>query len=190
MWGASEIGLIQIVRKHIKEGVSIDSHRPHDKYTPLMVAAQFGNLNTVRFFLGNKVELNRVSLDNETALDISYQLNQQEIVNELTKNGALRFPELNLRSAITIRSLSHVIEHIKNGTDLNERSALGETYLHKAVSLGNIPIVEALLEGGADINAIEIDGYTALDFAEEQKLIDLLRKNGGKTCDELKANGN
>jgi len=181
MWGASEMGLIQIVRKHIKEGVSIDSHRPHDKYTPLMVAAQFGNLNTVRFFLGNKVELNRVSLDNETALDISYRFNQQEIVNELTKNGALRFPELNL---------SHVIEHIKNGTDLNERSALGETYLHKAVSLGNIPIVEALLEGGADINAIEIDGYTALDFAEEQKLIDLLRKNGGKTGDELKANGN
>jgi len=181
MWGASEMGLIQIVRKHIKEGVSIDSHRPHDKYTPLMVAAQFGNLNTVRFFLGNKAELNRVSLDNETALDISYRFNQQEIVNELTKNGALRFPELNL---------SHVIEHIKNGTDLNERSALGETYLHKAVSLGNIPIVEALLEGGADINAIEIDGYTALDFAEEQKLIDLLRKNGGKTGDELKANGN
>ena len=186
MWGASEIGLIQIVRKHIKEGVSIDSHRPHDKYTPLMVAAQFGNLNTVRFFLGNKVELNRVSLDNETALDISYRFNQQEIVNELTKNGALRFPELNLRSAITIRSLSHVIEHIKNGTDLNERSALGETYLHKAVSLGNIPIVEALLEGGADINAIEIDGYTALDFAEEQKLIDLLRKHEGKTGEELK----
>ena len=190
IWAAAEIGLIQMLRKHIEEGVPIDSHRSHDKYTPLMVAAQFGNLNTMRFFLGNKAELNRVSLDNETALDISYRFNQQEIVNELTKNGALRFPELNLRSAITIRSLSHVIEHIKNGTDLNERSALGETYLHKAVSLGNIPIVEALLEGGADINAIEIDGYTALDFSEEQKLIDLLRKNGGKTGDELKANGN
>ena len=53
-------------------------------------------------------------------------------------------------------------------------------------------IVELLITNGADVNAKMNIGRTALDLAiqfKEPETIDLLRKNGGKTGAELKAEG-
>jgi len=44
----------------------------------------------------------------------------------------------------------------------------------------------------ADVNAKDVEGQTPLDWAEEEKykeIADLLRKHGGKTGEELKAEG-
>ena len=52
-------------------------------------------------------------------------------------------------------------------------------------------IIELLIENGADVNAIiatgETQGKTPLDLASKAEISDLLRKHGGKTGDELKA---
>jgi len=46
------------------------------------------------------------------------------------------------------------------------------------------------LAAGADVNAKDNDGNTPLDWAEDHpKTADLLRKHGGKTGEELKAEG-
>ncbi|MDP6307252.1 MAG: ankyrin repeat domain-containing protein, partial [Verrucomicrobiota bacterium] len=51
-------------------------------------------------------------------------------------------------------------------------------------------IVELLIANGADVNAKDGDGFTPLDLATNNKEIaDLLRKHGGKTGEELKAEG-
>ena len=45
---------------------------------------------------------------------------------------------------------------------------------------------------GADVNAKDEDGDTPLDMAiglEQPETVDLLRKHGGKTGEELKAEG-
>jgi ankyrin repeat protein len=58
-------------------------------------------------------------------------------------------------------------------------------------------IAELLIAAGADVNAKAQDDYTPLDFAthpdnpnkNKAELADLLRKHGGKTGEELKAEG-
>ena len=57
---------------------------------------------------------------------------------------------------------------------------------------GNKGIPELLIANGADVNAVMEDGRTPLDLAIElikNKTANHLRKHGGKTSEELKAEG-
>ena len=59
-----------------------------------------------------------------------------------------------------------------------------------AASGGHKEIVELLITAGADVNAKDEDGDTPLDNAKyKPETADLLRKHGGKTGKELKAEG-
>jgi hypothetical protein len=53
---------------------------------------------------------------------------------------------------------------------------------------GNIVAVKQHLADGADVNAKNVDGETPLDLAKGETAA-LLRKHGGKTGEELKAEG-
>ena len=68
----------------------------------------------------------------------------------------------------------------------------GMTPLHLAAEYGRNQVVELLIAKGADVNAEDEDGETPLNRAIKVKqtdLADLLRKHGGKTGEELKAEG-
>jgi ankyrin repeat protein len=63
--------------------------------------------------------------------------------------------------------------------------------LHEAAASGHKEIVEVLVTKGADVNA-NIGGWTPLHLAIDEghtEIADLLRKHGGKTAEELKAEG-
>ena len=76
---------------------------------------------------------------------------------------------------------------IAKGADVNAKTEGGETPLHYAALFGQKEIVELLIAKGADVNAL-IEGGTPLDLAEDE-IADLIRKHGGKTGEELKAEG-
>jgi ankyrin repeat protein len=81
---------------------------------------------------------------------------------------------------------------IEKGADLNAKDVGDGTPLFSAVYYGHKEIVELLLANGADVNAKGNYGKTPLDEAIKWKhpeTADLLRKHGGKTGDELKAEG-
>ena len=64
--------------------------------------------------------------------------------------------------------------------------------MHDAASNGHKEIVELLIANGADVNATTNRGETPLDWAINHKrteIADFLRKHGGKTGEELKAEG-
>ena len=64
------------------------------------------------------------------------------------------------------------------------------TPLHDAARGGHKEIAELLIAKGADLNAKDNDGETPVDYAiRKEELADLLRKHGGKTGEELKAEG-
>ncbi|MDP7135509.1 MAG: ankyrin repeat domain-containing protein, partial [Planctomycetota bacterium] len=102
---------------------------------------------------------------------------------------------------------------IANGADVHAKSNGGTTPLHAAANGRRRPryrpgqpdhgisgeqiadlliIVETLIAKGADVNAKTDKGTTPLDSAilgKNKETTDLLRKHGGKTGEELKAEG-
>jgi len=86
---------------------------------------------------------------------------------------------------------------IAEGADVNARNANGGIPLHQAAVKGHKEIVELLIAKGADVNAKVASGpkqgLTPLDAANETnhpETADILRKHGGKTGEELEAEGN
>ena len=77
---------------------------------------------------------------------------------------------------------------IEKGANLNAGAGLGGTPLARAAYEGHVETVELLIAKGGAVNAKDGTGSTALDTAEEATA-DLLRKHGGKTGEELKAEG-
>ena len=64
--------------------------------------------------------------------------------------------------------------------------------IHIAAMQGNLEAVKQHIAAGADVNAKDVNGYTPLDWAifnKDTETADLLRKHGGKTGKELKAEG-
>ena len=64
--------------------------------------------------------------------------------------------------------------------------------MHLAAYDGQKETAELLITAGADVNAKDANGRTPLDWAiafEHSETADLLRKHGGKTGEELKAEG-
>jgi ankyrin repeat protein len=75
---------------------------------------------------------------------------------------------------------------------VNAKSEADATPLHYAASWGGKEIVELLIATGADVNAKNEVGRRPLDGAiarSHPETADLLRKHGGKTGEELKAEG-
>jgi len=81
---------------------------------------------------------------------------------------------------------------IANGADVNaKQDNYGMTPLHRAAVWDHEEIAKLLIAKGADVNA-KSDFGTPLDWAimsKQTETADLLRKHGGKTGDELKAEG-
>ena len=75
------------------------------------------------------------------------------------------------------------------GADVNAaEDAFDKTPLHHAASRGNKETAKVIVAAGTDVNAKDMAGRTPLDWADGETF-DLLRKHGGKTGEELKAEG-
>jgi CubicO group peptidase (beta-lactamase class C family) len=74
-------------------------------------------------------------------------------------------PNVNLHLAVLQGNLDAVKQHIKAGTDLNEKDQFGSTPLIIAVTFGKNDIVKELIKAGADINVTNNEGSTPLHIA-------------------------
>ena len=99
-------------------------------------------------------------------------------------------PDINIHKAAEKGNIEAVKQHLAAGMDVNAKDKHGRTTLHAAAVGGSTEVVELLIAKGADLNADDVNGKTPLDWSGgEEETADLLRKHGGKTGEELKAEG-
>ena len=124
-------------------------------------AAIEGNIEVVKQHLAAGTDVNVVNYSKETPLHYAAINGHKEIAELLITGGA----------------------------DVNAKKDVGNTPLHTAAYEGQKEIIELLIANGADVNAKSRFGVTPLNAARKQEIADLLRKHGGKTGRELKAEG-
>ena len=101
-------------------------------------------------------------------------------------------PSVDIHEAAMMGNIEAVKQHLAAGADVNAKTMWGRTPLHWATAEGHKEIAELLIAEGADVNVVADAGDTPLDQAIEYnhpEIADLLRKHGGKTGEELKAEG-
>ena len=98
-----------------------------------------------------------------------------------------------IHTAAQMGMIELVKQHLAVGEDVNAKGVLFKgTPLHSAAMGGRKEVIELLIAKGADVNTKDSRGRTPLDWAISQfqnKAANLIRKHGGKTGEELKAEG-
>ena len=144
----------------------IDVNTTYHDLTPLQLAAGMENLNAVRLLLEYGAEMDKVVANNKlatTALQASLY-------------------DRHYKSALVLDTFYYLLDY---GAKINAPvAARGLSELTSAVKIGDITLVERLLDLGADINSSPAprDGYTALQAAvsyrRDVQLVELLLNAG------------
>ena len=101
-------------------------------------------------------------------------------------------PDISIHDAALFGDIEVIKQHLAAGTDVNAKGDDGWTPLHNAALDDNKEVAELLIAEGADVNVKRDNGETPLDEAislDRTEIADLIRKHGGKTGEELKAEG-
>jgi ankyrin repeat protein len=154
---AAALGRLDRVRALLAESPSLVSSLSPDGWTPLHLAAHFGQRAVMELLL-------------EHGADAEARSN----------NGLVNTA---LHAAVAGGALDAVELLLARGADADAVQQGGYTPLHAAAQNGSLPICERLLAAGASPNLRSDHGQTALSFASERghtAVTDLLREHGGE----------
>ena len=218
IWTAIVKGNIEAVKKHLAAGADVNAASElWSGMTPLHLAAEGGHNEIAELLIAKGADLN-VKDQNQfvggTPLDWAIKRKKTETADLLRKHGGKMVAEL--RAADTNRKISKpqanraLLEAAKNGNihtaiaavkqaitdgaNVNAKDAgwADMTALHYAAQKGHKEIIELLIANSVNVNAKNLTDKTPLDWANtfnRTEIADLLRKHGGKTEEELKAEG-
>jgi len=191
-------GNIEAVKQHLAAGTDVNA-KDRMGFTPLHHAVTFGHKEIIELLIAEGADVNAKTDDGVTPLDWGILNDDTETAALLRKHGGKNGT---IHSAIGSGDIEAIKKHLADGADVNAKNDGGITPLHEAALGGHKEIVELLIAKGADVNAKIKRGDTPLDTAEtvyeddspelkaaKKETADFLRKHGGKTGEELKAEG-
>ena len=159
-------------------------------------ARKFSCVTHISHILAMRFSSNRPPLKRSTSLPDCKELlkinsaaqitkNRQNDPKELKRHKSVNFqPEIVLISAAAsndIDTLRHLVTVKK--ANVNHKSPSGLTALHHASAEGNKESIKALIEFGAQVNTLDSQGFSPLDFAVRGGYFDcaaLLIKGGAE----------
>lgn len=171
-----------MARLLLEKGADIDVREPHHNLSPLMIAARNNMGDIAKLLLDKGANINEKGDYHWTALDWSIYGGHAKMVKLLLDKGA----DVNTKTPYGRTALMEAAEpdHLVK-TDMPhskpERQAqYGPIYPNRSRDL---EVVKLLLEHGADVNAKDEDGWTALKRAERRgsrEIVELLKAYGAK----------
>ena len=168
---AAQRGYTEIVRLLLAHGADVNVREPGDHTHPLHWAAAHGHLDIVRALLDAGAEV--IGAGDDHALDVigwatvfhSPGETWREVVSLLIERGA----QHHIFSAIATGDLNVIRDVVaRDPRSLERRGSAfeeGRTALHFAMSLNRYDILDLLIELGADLEAKDNNGQTALAVA-------------------------
>jgi ankyrin repeat protein/tetratricopeptide (TPR) repeat protein len=138
---------------------------------PLLLVVQGGHIENVQMVLDHGANIGSTDPGGQTALHLAARGGNLEIAHLLLQKGANvnaqdKEGETPLDRAVEAHSLTLAWLFIQSGANVNLQNAHGDTPL--MLSLGNSDIARVLLDHGANIEARNKDGYSALFLAADQ----------------------
>ena len=194
---AAEDGNIDRVRALLKNGANVNEAKGTG-HTALMLAAGRDHLEIVQILLQaganpNAMISGRYGIPAWAWMFAMNRCNKhwREMTDAMLAAGVEHNPKANnlppLAHAIHEDDVVIVETLLKKGADPNLRdSETGETLLMTAAKYSTPEVVQALIEGGADVNARNKSGQTALTLADtpdnlwRQEIVALLKRRGAK----------
>ena len=148
-------------------------------------------LDIAKFLIEKGANINAKNKYNQTALIWAAYKGDIDMIELLIEKGANigdkdKYGIDVLMEATRQGHLEAVKTLIKHKADINAREAVGRgmaqgrTVLMIASQHGYTEIVKYLIDNGVDINAMNKDGKTALNWAHDDKIVEILEQAGAK----------
>ena len=165
-------------------------------------AAYDGDVKAVKQHLAAGTDVNAKNKAGATSLSVTVGKGHKEVAEILIAKGAdvnakedlWGWTPLHYAARSGVKEIIELL--IAAGADVNAKNENIFTPLHSSAIHDHKETAELLITKGADVNAKNAQGWTPLDLAtvpgspyEITQTADLLRKHGGKTGKELKAEG-
>ena len=181
-------GDAEAVKRSLDAGadINVQNVKGSQSWTPLFGAVVYGRKEVIELLIAKGADVNRKCEDYETPLHIAVDAfaspeNRKEIAKLLISNSA----DVN---AVDMRGRTPLDGAKGETAELLRKNGGKYSMINYAAKGGDVEAVKKFVADGADVNARDRMGRTPLDSAKGETA-ELLRKHGGKTRKELKAEG-
>ncbi|CAD7700345.1 unnamed protein product [Ostreobium quekettii] len=174
LWAAAHEGHAQVVNALLQAGALVDK-ATLEEVTPLWAAAQNGHVDVTELLLEAGADPNKTKNTGASPLLVASQNGHAPVVDALLEAGA--DPEAaNAEGIAPLHSASVTIGNasvavvgslLDANATIDKPDNLGWTPLIWASSHGNLGTVGLLVERGANVTAVAVDGKTAADLVCE-----------------------
>jgi ankyrin repeat protein len=155
---AAAVGNAAMIEALLKAGADPKTLTTADGETVLMTAARTGNADAVKILLDRGAEVNaRETYKGQTALMWAAAERHPDVVKLLLEHGA----------DWKVRSFDHEtkLPKLSAASSVSPMARGGLTAFLYAAREGDVASAQAMLDGGVDINQVDVDGANALVFS-------------------------
>uniref|UniRef100_A0A1I8GX36 ANK_REP_REGION domain-containing protein n=1 Tax=Macrostomum lignano TaxID=282301 RepID=A0A1I8GX36_9PLAT len=169
---ASRLGRVSVSQVLLEFGAQIDAPCREDSSTALIAAVAGGHLELAQLLIQRGADLNRQRKDGKFALMLAVEAKSFELMKLLLQTKGVKMGLTDIRGksllsyAIDANCLKTAQLLIEHGADVNGPYDRARPLLPVSMYMdGREEIFHALLNAGADVNAMDNNGRTALEVA-------------------------